>query len=122
MTKTIICCSCDKHYGGDALACAKEIACGTTTPCGCECHAAEAAEIVLVAELNRLRHIERAAAHYRFAGSLDSFKFLEKRGWQPSSTPGKWYPPSNCRCPIDGPKSFTVALAIELELALGLHQ
>lgn len=35
-----VCCSCDEHYGGDALACAKSIAAGTTTPCGCDCHKA----------------------------------------------------------------------------------
>lgn len=40
MGHTIICCSCDEHYGGDALACAKAIAAGTTTPCRCDCHRA----------------------------------------------------------------------------------
>jgi hypothetical protein len=42
--RTFICCSCDEHYGGNALACAKAIAVGTTTPCGCDCHRAEPAE------------------------------------------------------------------------------
>jgi hypothetical protein len=37
----IVCCSCDEHYGGDALACAKSIAAGTAVPCACDCHRAE---------------------------------------------------------------------------------
>ena len=41
MGRTIICCHCDEHYGGDPLACAKAIASGTKTPCGCDCHRAE---------------------------------------------------------------------------------
>jgi len=40
MGTTIICCSCDEHYGGEALACAKSIASGTATPCACDCHRA----------------------------------------------------------------------------------
>lgn len=38
MSILYICCSCDKHYVGDALACAKSIASGTKTPCECDCH------------------------------------------------------------------------------------
>ncbi len=36
--KHVPACACDKHRGGDALACAKDIAAGTKTPCGCSCH------------------------------------------------------------------------------------
>jgi hypothetical protein len=47
-----ICCSCDEHYGGDALACAKSIASGTKTPCACDCHKVKAgpAEVGLHAD------------------------------------------------------------------------
>lgn len=74
----------------------------------------------IAAEVRRLQLIERAAAHYRFAGSLDSLKFLEVRGWQHDANGVLWYAPDGY--PVDSPKSPIVALAVELELALGLHK
>ena len=117
----IIACYCDEHYGGDALACAKAIASGTKTPCACDCHRAEESEIVPVAELARLRLVEEAARHYRFAGTPASHEFLRRRGWEKRKD-ASWNPPADCPArERDNPCSCFVALAIELELALGCH-
>lgn len=65
MSTVYICCSCDEHYGGDALACAMAIAAGTTTPCGCDCHKAESAppEKEFDALIRRLRIIAGYMKH-----------------------------------------------------------
>ncbi len=36
--RMFVCCSCDKHYTGDALACARTVFPSTDIPCDCECH------------------------------------------------------------------------------------
>lgn len=73
----------------------------------------------LHSEVERLKHVEDAARHYRFAGSDDSLAFLKRRGWTVCPY-GLWTAPAGY--PVDRPKSPFVALAVELELALGLHK
>lgn len=73
-------------------------------------------------ELDRLRQIEMAATHYRFAGTPASEEFLRRRGWTGGETSILWHAPKDCPArKSDDPCSCFVALAIELELALGCH-
>lgn len=70
--------------------------------------------------IERLKLTEEAARHYRFAGSEGSLAFLRRRGWTGGER-GLWHSPENYPT-HNSPASFNVALAIELELALGCHK
>ena len=71
-------------------------------------------------EVDRLRRVKEAARHYRFAGTPASLDYLKRRGWTGGER-GLWYAPAGY--PLhNSPASFTVALAVELELALGCHK
>lgn len=70
-------------------------------------------------EMERLQRIEAAASHYRFAGADGSDKFLQSCGWTEAER-GWWKAPAGY--PVKEPKSLIVALAVELEMSLGLHK